>query len=309
MPLASYILSLCLHIALILLLWFWPNADPLVDLQKPVLISLVEGDPGGNKTPSPILGHMGEEQGKELAPTPPAEQAETAATAREEAPAQPVLAPKEEVPQVKEEPKKPEPRPKPKPEPKPEPKKEIVPPKKPEEKPKPKEEPKPKPKPKDAAKEQKKKEQDAIQQALSKARKATSRASSGDKGNSIERALAEARRNAGGTGGGGGGEGAGPGGGGLYNVYLGNVMLAVRPNWGYASASRSNLQCTVLIDVSASGEVTEARVTRSSGNAQYDASCVNAIRRTSDAGDFPPPPSPDFYHLEVVFTFNELMGR
>ena len=48
------------------------------------MISLVEGDPGGNKTPSPILGHMGEEAEGPLAPTPPAPQSEIAAPAREE---------------------------------------------------------------------------------------------------------------------------------------------------------------------------------------------------------------------------------
>ena len=73
MPLASYILSLCLHIGVILLIWLWPVGQPLINMEKPVLISLVEGDPGGNKTPSPILGPMGDKGEGEPAPTPPAE--------------------------------------------------------------------------------------------------------------------------------------------------------------------------------------------------------------------------------------------
>ncbi len=329
MPLAPYILSLCLHIVLVLLLWLWPVGQPLINLEQPVLISLVEGDPGGNKTPSPILGHMGEQGEGEPAPTPPAERADVAAHAREETqvaappPAEAQTEPVEEV-------KKPDI--KPVPEPKPEVKENVIPEKK---KPEPKKEQakQEKPKKEQPKKEQPKKEQskdkskkdnqqkkdtkkdkqsdkDAVNAALAQARrKATSRAESGDRGSSVEQALAEAKKKASGNRGGGGGEGSGPGGGGLHDVYLGQVMLAVRPNWGYASASRSNMQCTLFLKVSTTGEVQECRVIRSSGNAQYDSSCVNAVMRTSRAGDFPPPPKPEYQELEVVFTLNDLMGR
>lgn len=308
MPLATYILSLCLHIAVILLIWLWPVGSPLIDMTKPVQISLVEGDPGGNKTPSPILGPMGEKGEGEPAPSAPAEKAEVAAHEREEVKAAPD--PAKALPVPLEEPKKAEPKPKPKPEPepKPEPKKEVA--KKPEpkkEQPKkeqPKKEQPKKEQPKKAKREQ---EEDPIKAALNQAkRKATSRAESGDRGSSVERALAEARKKSSGNRGGGGGEGSGPGGGGLHSVYIGQVMLAVRPNWGYASATRQNLQCTIVIDVSAQGEVQDCVVVRSSGNVQYDSSCVNAIMRTSRAGDFPPPPSPEYQSLEMVFTLNEL---
>ncbi len=329
MPLAPYILSLCLHIVLVLLLWLWPVGQPLINLEQPVLISLVEGDPGGNKTPSPILGHMGEQGEGEPAPTPPAERADVAAHAREETqvaappPAEAQTEPVEEV-------KKPDI--KPVPQPKPEVKENVIPEKK---KPEPKKEQakQEKPKKEQPKKEQPKKEQskdkskkdnqqkkdtkkdkqsdkDAVNAALAQARrKATSRAESGDRGSSVEQALAEAKKKASGNRGGGGGEGSGPGGGGLHDVYLGQVMLAVRPNWGYASASRSNMQCTLFLKVSTTGEVQECRVMRSSGNAQYDSSCVNAVMRTSRAGDFPPPPKPEYQELEVVFTLNDLMGR
>ena len=306
MPLATYILSLCLHIAVILLIWLWPVGSPLIDMTKPVQISLVEGDPGGNKTPSPILGPMGEKGEGEPAPSAPAEKAEVAAHEREEVKAAPD--PAKALPVPLEGPKKAEPKPKPKPEPKPEPKKEVA--KKPEpkkEQPKkeqPKKEQPKKEQPKKAKREQ---EEDPIKAALNQAkRKATSRAESGDRGSSVERALAEARKKSSGNRGGGGGEGSGPGGGGLHSVYIGQVMLAVRPNWGYASATRQNLQCTIVIDVSAQGEVQDCVVVRSSGNVQYDSSCVNAIMRTSRAGDFPPPPSPEYQSLEMVFTLNEL---
>ncbi|MBO4301516.1 MAG: TonB C-terminal domain-containing protein, partial [Desulfovibrio sp.] len=125
----------------------------------------------------------------------------------------------------------------------------------------------------------------------------------------VEQALAQARRRAGGNRGGGGGEGEGPGGGGLGDVYMGQVMLAVRPNWGFASAGRINLRCVVNVKVDAQGKVQQTTITRSSGNAQFDASAVNAIVRTSQSGDFPPPPSSAYGDLDLVFTLDEMMGR
>ena len=303
---ASYLLSLCLHAALFMLLWFWPASKPIRLDSPPVMISLVEGAPGGNRTPSPILGHMGEPSDGPLAPTAPAPQADIAAPAQD---AQAVAVPKEAEPEIK----KPEPVKHPE-EPKPEPKKAdpVVAPKK-ENKPKPEEK-------KETRKEEKKEEKkevkpkpkpavDPIKAALEKARKASSREQSGDKGNSVERALAQLSRKGGGTRGGGGGEGDGPGGGGLYDVYLGQVMLAVRPNWGYASPRRENLACVVNVKVDMQGKVSAATVTQGSGNAQFDASVVNAVHRTSQAGQFPIPPNRDYMDLDLVFSFNDMMGR
>ena len=328
MPLASYVLSLCLHIGIILIIWLWPASKPLVYPEQPVMISLVDGAPGGNKEPSPILGPMGAKADGESAPAPAAKKAEVAQQEREETRAAPIKAPKDERPMKKEEPKKPELKPAPKQEV--QPKEKAISPKKKDikEEPKKKDEEKPKPqaKPQEQKQDQKQKtsgkdtkdsenkgaeDKDAIASALNQARrKATSRTGSDSGGgSSVEQALAQARKNAGGNRGGGGGEGSGPGGGGLHSVYLGQVMLAVRPNWGYASGSRANLQCTVHITVTAAGQVQTAQIVGSSGNAQYDASCVNAIWRTSKAGDFPPPPTPMYHELDIVFTLNEMRGR
>lgn len=328
MPLASYVLSLCLHIGIILIIWLWPASKPLVYPEQPVMISLVDGAPGGNKEPSPILGPMGAKADGESAPAPAAKKAEVAQQEREETRAAPIKAPKDERPMKKEEPKKPELKPAPKQEV--QPKEKAISPKKKDikEEPKKKDEEKPKPqtKPQEQKQDQKQKtsgkdtkdsenkgaeDKDAIASALNQARrKATSRTDSDSGGgSSVEQALAQARKNAGGNRGGGGGEGSGPGGGGLHSVYLGQVMLAVRPNWGYASGSRANLQCTVHITVTAAGQVQTAQIVASSGNAQYDASCVNAIWRTSKAGDFPPPPTPMYHELDIVFTLNEMRGR
>ena len=84
-------------------------------------------------------------------------------------------------------------------------------------------------------------------------------------------------------------------------------MLAVRPNWGFASAGRLNLHCVINVKVDAQGKVLQTTVTRGSGNAQFDASAVNAIIRTSQSGQFPPPPSADYSDLDLVFTLDELM--
>lgn len=324
MRLASYVLSFCLHAAIFLLIWFWPSRPPIKLDTPPVMISLVDGATGGNRTPSPILGHMGQPGDGPMAPTPPAPKSEVAAPERAE-----VKEPKPVPPQPKQdaaaEVKKPEPKPEPKPQPKPEPKEEAKPiAQKKEEKPKPKEEP-PKEQPKDQkkpeapkadakkdAKESKdaKSNVDPVAAALQQARKATSRAESGDRGNAVEQALAQAQRRAGGNRGGGGGEGTGPGGGGLGDVYMGQVMLAVRPNWGFASAGRVNLRCIINVKVDGQGKLMQnPTVTHGSGNSQFDSSAVNAIVRTAQSGQFPPPPSADYSDLDLVFTLDELMGR
>lgn len=343
MHLASIVISLCLHAAIFLLIFFWPQPAPLRLDKPPMMISLVDGATGGNKAPSPILGHMGDEGDGPLAPTPPAPLAEVAAPAREEIKAPELKAPravetpvpaKPEPVQIAENRPEPVPAEPPKPPepqkteiPKPEPKKTEL----PQQKPKKTEPKKPEPKKNESRKPDPKKEEpkkpapkkpepkkpappktpkvDPVAAALQKARKAASRASSGDRGNAVEQALAQARRGASGNRGGGGGEGEGPGGGGLGDVYIGQVMLAVRPNWGFASPGRRSLACVVKVNVDLQGNVQRTEVTQSSGSAQFDASAVNAIVRTSSAGQFPPPPGPDYTDLDLVFTLAEMMGR
>lgn len=324
MRLASYVLSLALHATLFLAIFFWPT-QPLVKLdQAPVLISLVEGAPGGNRAPSPVQGPQGT-TGSKIAPSMPAPQQKDVAPAVPDAIATPITQPKEE-------PKKPEPKPQPKPkepepqatpiaekkeppkpepkkeEPKPEPKKEE--PKKPEPK---KEEPKkpepPKPAVKKEDKQPAKSNVDPVKAALDKARAASSKENSPNRGSAVERALAEAKRNAGGYGGGGGGEGDGPGGGGLLDVYMGQVLMAVRANWQYTSASRTTLVCAVQVRVDATGKVLQARIEQSSGNALYDTTAVNAVMRTGASGQFPEPPGPEYQDLILTFNSNEMMGR
>lgn len=324
MRFASYIISICLHAAVFLLIWWWPAPPALKLNTPPMMISLVEGDQGGNRTPSPILGHMGEPAQEEMAPQPPAPQSEVASREKPEAilpRPEPAQAPAETMPvkpaprqepmpipvkqpeAPKPEPVKPEPKKEvPKPEPKPEPKKETP-------KPEPKKGEEPKPEKKDKPAPKKTVKPDPVAEALAKARKASSRNQSQERGSAVERALAQARRNAGGNRGGGGGSGDGPGGGGLGDVYMGEIMLAVRPNWGFASSTRLSLVCVVKVNIDMQGKVLNAVISRSSGNAQYDASAVNAVIRTSNNGDFPAPPNPGYTELDLVFTLDELRSR
>ncbi len=321
MRLVSFLLSFSLHCALGLAILFWPSSSAIEINENPVLISLVDGAQGGNRMPSPVLGPQGE-VGTTIAPAAPSKPNPTPTpTPIAESERTPIMTPQEERQKVEEPPKlraepqpvpkpepKPEPQPKPKPESKPEPKPVSEP--KPEPKPKPKPEPKPEPKPtpkpepKPKPKPTPPKKVDPVQAALQKAREEAAR-----KPSPVEQALAEARRDAGGHGGGGGGEGSGVGGGGLSEVYLGQVMMAVRPHWGYASGSRATLVCHVFVKLDGNGTVLRADLARSSGNAQYDASAVNAVVRTGAARQFPAPPSPEYYELILVFNSSEMMGR
>ncbi len=170
----------------------------------------------------------------------------------------------------------------------------------------------------------------ALANAKSKAKPVKGSGGSGS-GSAISSALAQARRSAGGEGegggggtglgggwgigggdgsgsggdgnggGGGGGRGDGPGGGGIYDVYSGMVLLAVRPNWHYPSYNRSRLVASVRVKTDASGKILDAKLERSSGRADYDASAVNAVLRTKV---LPKPPTPA--EQNILINFNSL---
>lgn len=319
MRLASYVLSITLHLGLVLAILFWPSPAPIKLDSMPVQISLVDGAMGGNRAPSPVLGPQGA-KGEKIAPPMPAPQKNEATPPAPAAQETPIAQPKQDM-------QKPEPQPKPQPKPEPEPEKAtpIADKKKPDVKPEPKPEPAPEPKPepkketpkkaetkpeaKKEAPKADKKSVDPVKEALAKAKAASSREAAPQRGSAVERALAEAKRKAGGAGGGGGGEGDGPGGGGIGDVYIGQVMLAVRPNWGFASASRQNLTCSVRVQVDAQGKVLRAELEQSSGNSLFDTSAVNAVKKTGTEGQFPPPPGPEYFDLILSFNLNEMAGR
>lgn len=328
MHFGSYSVSIVLHVGLALIVLFWPSSPPLKLDQPMMQISLTMGAPGGNKLPSAVLGPQGRPNPSQAAPKP--------APAQEDSGAVPV--PREDTVQPRPEPQR-ESRPKPQPKPdavaiaeKKEQKKPEPPKDEPEEdapKPKPKEKQPEKPKevarapepdkptkpdvkpskPSDTKKPGKEpSSQDALKAALADAAKQAGPRKTRTSSSSIAGALADFEKSSksSGQGGGGGGEGDGPGGGGIYDVYAGMVILAVRPNWSMPTYSRDVLVVQVRVKVDPRGEVLDCSIARSSGRAEFDASAVNAVVRTKV---LPPPPTPDQQDMLLTFNSQEMMGR
>jgi colicin import membrane protein len=315
MQLGSYCASVLLHSMLVLMILLWPN-KPRLDLSRAVQISLVDGAPGGALQPTPVLGHVGdpavpvkaEPVPQAIAPAPEARPQEVRARVeseplktateipRPESVVKPVTPPPPPPPdtarpisQTKvEQPPQPQPTPEVKPEPRPEPAK-----------------------PAETKKPPEVSREDAIRSALADAQKqarSDAAPSQGARQDAVARALAQAARQSRGRPGtgGGGGEGEGPGGGGLKNVYVGLVIMAVRPNWSTNTfASRQNIVVTVRIKLDREGNVLDCYVERSSGNPGFDGSAVNAIRRTKV---LPPPPTADEQDLSIDFNSQEFAG-
>ena len=319
MRIGSFLLSLLLHLSVLAAIALWPASAPVPALRPVYQVSLVMGDPGGENLPSAVLGQRQPAAVEPSAPAalaapaidnspqaapelaaPPAQapefqQAEAmpqpssmpAALPAEE----PVPVPQEPAPQpalpARPEAEPPKTEPEPRPTPEPEKKPETPPPP-----PKPKEESKPKAPAKPA--QPKKPAPSAAAKALADLQKqgaATSAAS---------RALADLQQ------GGGGGVGDGPGGGGLYDVYVGQVMLLVQSHWSLPTYSRENLVVQVRIVQDAAGTIQDCRIVSSSGRNDVDASAVNAVLRT---GNLPPPPTLEQHELIITFNTQDMAGR
>lgn len=342
MNFGSVLFSIFLHALVVVVIWLWPSSPP-IQLDRPVIqISLTMGAPGGDRLPSPVLGHVGSP-----APAKPAAEAvpSTSAAPRKsaealpdatrleklEAKAEAIANPERNIQEKPAPAKAPQPA---KPEKKPAPEKDAVAlnsqqkPRKDKEPEKPKPEAKPNKDAKEQAKPQAEKKEapssdkkgddkpkekqpsseDVLKSALADARRAEAKNRRGSSGSSsaVANALAKAQREARGTGGGGGGEGDGPGGGGLYDVYAGMVVMAVRPNWSMPTYSREPLVAYVRVKLDPAGQVLDASLERSSGRADFDASAVNAVRRTQN---LPKPPTPAQQEIVIAFNSLELMGR
>ena len=293
MRLASFVISCCLHAGFVLLVLFWPSSPPLKREPQLMTVNLVDGLPGGNRAPVPILGRQGA-----LAPTP--EPPPPSAPPKEAPPPVPPAPLPEAVPLTIEKtlPPKLE---------APEPVRTPPPPvadKKPIETPKhetPKADDK-KPEAKKPEPQAKKPEppRDPVREALEKARAAT-KTTPGEvkvKPNVVASALAAARKKSGGQGGGGGGEGEGEGGGGIGDVYAAQIVMAVQPNWHWPAQAQGNLSVALYLKINAGGRVLDVRVEESSGNAIFDSSAVSAVRVTQV---LPPPPSPAYYEIILRF--------
>ena len=311
MHFGSYTISVLLHLALALVIFYWPSSPP-IKLDQPMMqISINMGAPGGNRIASPVLGPQGKPSPSQATsrPTPQKEAAKGAPIPREDvlAKAEPQKQ-KAPRPQPREEavpiPEKPAVR-------KNEPKKDDEPDEKTE---KPKEKPKEKQdKNKEAtrakASETKKPGRDPLAEALADAARQNGARGTKSRGKDpLAGALADFEKSArsSGAGGGGGGEGDGPGGGGIYDVYMGQVILAIRPNWSMPTYSRQNFTVRVRVKVAPNGEILNCSVEHSSGRAEVDASAVKAVIRTKM---LPPPPTPEQQDLSISFNTQEMGGR
>lgn len=84
--------------------------------------------------------------------------------------------------------------------------------------------------------------------------------------------------------------------------YKAAIRQKVERNWARPSGSRKGLQCTVRVRLIPGGEVLEATVVKSSGDATFDRSVENAVRKSS------PLPLPEkeelfeqFREIEFIF--------
>ena len=82
MNFGSVLFSIFLHALIAAVIWLWPSSPP-IQLDRPVIqISLTMGAPGGDKLPSPVLGHQGSpapvKPAAEPVPNAPAESRQSA---------------------------------------------------------------------------------------------------------------------------------------------------------------------------------------------------------------------------------------
>jgi len=301
MRLASFVISFCLHASFVLLALFWPSPPLHQPASQAIAVSLVEGLPGGNIAPSPILGPQSPPAQSQTPPQPAAPPKEPPSPVAVEPPPVAVPVPVQEAPSPRLE----VPTPKPVPEPdavlladkkteepkKPETPKEEA--KKPEPKPPtpPKVEP-PKPAPPKPAPPRR----NPAEEALAKLR-AEARPTQGARPNAVADALRAARQESRSEGSG-GGVGAGEGGGGIADVYGAQIVMAVQPNWHWPALAQGDLSVTLYLKIDAVGRVLDVRVNRSSGNALFDSSAVAAVRRTQV---LPTPPSPAYHEIVLPF--------
>ena len=89
-------------------------------------------------------------------------------------------------------------------------------------------------------------------------------------------------------------------------MYVGQVILAVQPNWSMPTYSRENLVVAVRIKLAPDGSVLDCRIEQGSGRPDFDASAVNAVLRTKR---LPPPPTPAQQDLIINFNAQQLAGR
>ncbi|HVN86380.1 MAG TPA: TonB family protein [Candidatus Binatia bacterium] len=100
------------------------------------------------------------------------------------------------------------------------------------------------------------------------------------------------------------GPGSGPGGGvvkGLeYLLYYNQMMARLKDAWAWAG--RSGLEAVVAFRIAEDGEVSDIRITQSSGDATYDATVLRAVRAVSPLAPPPEAYRKEFSEVEITFS-------
>ncbi len=84
----------------------------------------------------------------------------------------------------------------------------------------------------------------------------------------------------------------------LLSRYSLLITIAVLPNWHKPANLHGDYSVLVRIRLTMDGKVADCRLEKSSGNADFDASAINAVWQT---GTFPPPPTPSMQEFVVNF--------
>ena len=89
----------------------------------------------------------------------------------------------------------------------------------------------------------------------------------------------------------------------VADQYIALIRQKVSRNWARPPGSEKGLQCTVMVKLAPGGEVIQATVVRSSGDAVFDRSVENAVYKASP---LPLPQEADLfeYFREIEFLFN-----
>ncbi len=142
---------------------------------------------------------------------------------------------------------------------------------------------------------------------------ARSGASSGDasgKGQDLSSALADLGKDVGGSGndaygtgpGGRGGDGVG-----LLGSYQDSIVSRVKPNWAWPGRTdRRNFIAIVNVKIAADGTIKDVRIISSSGNSYFDSTVVRAVVATKR---LEAPPKPEYMDMDISFNSNELTKR
>lgn len=89
---------------------------------------------------------------------------------------------------------------------------------------------------------------------------------------------------------------------GVIDQYLAGIKQAVQNNWLQPPSAQSGLQCTVRVNLIPGGDVAGVRIVVSSGDAAFDRSVENAVRK---AAPLPLPSDPGLFEnfRELTFVF------